>query len=97
MISLEQTVQAKRNDILRLATQYGATRVRIFGSVVRGKADSDSDLDLLVAFEPDRSLLDLIGLKQDLRDLLGREVDVVSERGVSPYLRDRILQDAQPL
>lgn len=97
MTILQQTVQAKRSEILRLAAQRGATRVRIFGSVVHGKAESGSDLDLLVAFEPNRSLLDLIGLKQDLQDLLGRDVDIVSENGVSPYLRDRILQDAQPL
>ncbi len=87
----------KREDILRLAQQYGATRLRIFGSVVRGTATEQSDIDFLVAFEPDRSLLDLIGFKQDLQDLLGRKIDVVSEGGLSPYLKDRILREAQPL
>lgn len=87
----------KREDILRLAQQYGATHLRVFGSVVRGAATEQSDIDFLVAFEPDRSLLDLIGFKQDLQHLLGRQVDVVSEGGLSPYLRDKILHEAQPL
>jgi predicted nucleotidyltransferase len=87
----------KRADILRLAHQYGATRLRVFGSVIRGTATEHSDIDFLVAFEPDRSLLDLIGFKQDLQELLGRKVDVVSEGGLSPYLKDRILHEAQPL
>jgi len=97
MTASEQLLQKRRSDILRLATQHGAKRVRVFGSVIRGTATEASDIDLLVAFEPDRSLLDLIGFKQDLQELLGRKVDVVSEGGLSPYLKDRILQEAQPL
>ena len=97
MTASEQLLQKRRSDILRLATQHGAKRVRVFGSVIRGTATEASDIDLLVAFEPDRRLLDLIGFKQDLQELLGRKVDVVSEGGLSPYLKDRILQEAQPL
>jgi hypothetical protein len=97
MTAVERLLQERRSDILRLATQHGARRVRIFGSIIRGTATESSDIDLLVAFEPDRSLLDLIGFKQDLQELLGREIDVVSEGGLSPYLKDRILQEAQPL
>ena len=97
MTTVERLLHDRRTDILRLATQHGARRVRIFGSIIRGTATESSDIDLLVAFEPDRSLLDLIGFKQDLRELLGREIDVVSEGGLSPYLKDRILQEAQPL
>jgi len=97
MTAVERLLQERRNDILQLATQHGARRVRIFGSIIRGTATESSDIDLLVAFEPDRSLLDLIGFKQDLQELLGREIDVVSEGGLSPYLKDRILQEAQPL
>ena len=97
MTAIQQLLQERRSDILRLATQHGARRVRIFGSIIRGTATEGSDIDLLVAFEPDRSLLDLIGFKQDLQELLGREIDVISEGGLSPYLKDRILQEAQPL
>jgi len=97
MTTIEQALQVKRDEILQVAARYGATRIRVFGSLVRGTSTRSSDVDLLVAFEPDRSLLDLIGLKQDLQELLGREVDIVSEGGMSPYLRDRILQEAQLL
>ena len=97
MTTVEQLLHDRRTDILQLATRHGARRVRIFGSIIRGTATENSDIDLLVAFEPDRSLLDLIGFKQDLQELLGREIDVVSEGGLSPYLKDRILQEAQPL
>jgi len=97
MTTVEQLLHDRRTDILQLATRHGARRVRIFGSIIRGTATEGSDIDLLVAFEPDRSLLDLIGFKQDLQELLGREIDVVSEGGLSPYLKDRILQEAQPL
>jgi len=97
MTAVERLLQERRTDILQLATRHGARRVRIFGSIIRGTATEGSDIDLLVAFEPDRSLLDLIGFKQDLQELLGREIDVVSEGGLSPYLKDRILREAQPL
>lgn len=83
--------------MLALAAQHGAKRLRLFGSVARGTATDQSDIDLLVVFEPNRSLLDLVGLKQDLQDLLGHQVDVISEGGLSPHLRERILQEARPL
>ena len=97
MTAMQQLLRERRTDILQLATQHGARRVRVFGSIIRGTATESSDIDLLVAFEPDRSLLDLIGFKQDLQELLGRPVDVVSEGGLSPYLKDHILHEAQPL
>jgi len=87
----------KRRDILRIAAQYGAGQVRVFGSLVRGEASPNSDVDILVTLEPGRSLLDLIALKQDLEDLLGRPVDVVTEAAVSPYIRAQVLQDAVAL
>lgn len=71
--------------------------MRVFGSAARGDADTASDVDLLVEMEPGRSLLDLVGLWQDLEDLLGRHVDVLSDGGVSPHLRDRIYAEAVPL
>ena len=96
-MGLNDVVRSKKDEILQIATRYGAIRIRMFGSVVRGEEGENSDLDLLVKFESGRSLLDLIGLKQDLEELLGRKVDIVSEGGVSPYLRDRIFQEAIPL
>jgi predicted nucleotidyltransferase len=87
----------KRAAILSLADHYGARNVRVFGSAARGDGGPDSDFDLLVDLEPGRTLLDHVGLWQDLEELLGRPVDVVVEGGISPYLRDRILTEAEPL
>lgn len=84
-------------EILRIARENGAHDVRVFGSRARGDARPDSDLDLLVRFETGRSLLDLVGLKLELEDLLGIKVDVVSERGLSRYIRERVLAEARPL
>lgn len=69
----------RRDQIIALASQYGASNVRLFGSLARGNVTPDYDIDLLVKFEPGRSLLDQGGLLMDLRELLGAEVDVVSE------------------
>jgi predicted nucleotidyltransferase len=96
-MDLEALVQAKREDILRLAAKYGAHNVRVFGSLARGEAGPESDLDLLVDFEPGRSLLDQVGLWQDLEELLGCKVDVVSEPALHWYIRDCVLREAVPL
>ena len=71
--------------------------MRVFGSLARGEGAEDSDLDLLVTFEERRSLLDLVGLKQDIEDLLHRSVHVVTEPALSPYVRGRVLTEAMPL
>jgi uncharacterized protein len=84
-------------EILRVAQGHGATSVRVFGSRARGNSTPDSDLDLLVTLDPSRSLLDLIAIQQDLEDLLGCKVDVVTENGLSPYIRERVLAEALPL
>ena len=89
-----QTLRARREEILSCAAEHGAGDVRVFGSIARGDAEAESDIDLLVRMEPGRSLLDLVGLWQDLEDLLGTHVDVLSEGGVSPHLRERIYADA---
>ena len=83
--------------IRRLGARHGARNVRVFGSYARGNPGPTSDVDLLVQMEPGRSLLDLVGFQQDVADLLGVPVDVVSERGLSPFLRDAVLADARPL
>jgi predicted nucleotidyltransferase len=93
-MNLSQLVKQKRRQVLEIAQRHGAREVRIFGSVARGEAAAGSDLDLLVEMEPGRSLLDLVAVKQDLEELLGCKVDVVTEASVSPYLRDRVLSEA---
>lgn len=93
----EDLLREKRDEILRLAQVHGATNVRVFGSVVRGEWTESSDIDFLVDMKPDRSLLDMAALLSDLRDLLGRRVDVVSEGGLYWLLRRRILKEAKPL
>lgn len=87
----------RRPEIMRLAAQRGAYNVRLFGSVARGEDDEQSDIDLLVDLEAGRSLFDLGGLLTDLTALLGREVDVVTERGLRDRLRERVLKEAVPL
>jgi uncharacterized protein len=96
-MSLNELLQEKREDILRIATRRGASNVRVFGSVARGEADSKSDIDLLVDLEPGRSLFDLGGLLMDLQDLLGHKVDVVTERGLRERIREHVLREAIPL
>lgn len=90
----KELLKDKREEILRIARKHGARSVRVFGSVVRGEAKETSDLDLLVEMESGRSLLDIIAIKQDLEDLLGRDVDVVTEAAVSPYIREEVLKEA---
>jgi predicted nucleotidyltransferase len=86
----EALLKEKREEILRIAARHGARNGRVFGSVARGEADAQSDIDLLVEFEPDRSLLDHAALWLELQELLGCKVDVVSEGGVKARIRDRV-------
>ena len=90
----DELLKEKRADILRIAAQHGARNVRLFGSVARGEARPDSDIDVLVEFEPGRTLLDRIGLMQDLEDLLGRKVDVVTEKALHRMIRQQVLEQA---
>lgn len=96
-MALDPLVTSKREEILRIASQYGARNLRVFGSVVRGDARPDSDVDFLVDLEPGRSLLDRVALVQDLEDLLHRKVDVVTDRTLHWYIRDRVLAEAVAL
>ncbi len=96
-MGIDQLLKAKREEILRVAARHGALNVRVFGSVARGDARPDSDVDFLIELERGRSLLDHAGLLVDLEELLGRKVDVVTERGLRPRIRDRVLSEAVPL
>ena len=96
-IVLPEWLTRKRADILALAAKHGAANVRLFGSVVRGDARPDSDVDFLVDMAPDRSLLDRIGLIQDLQDILGRKADVVTETTLHWFIRKAVLKQAMPL
>jgi len=92
-----EALLGKREEVLRIARRHGARRVRVFGSAARGEAGETSDLDLLVEMEAGRSLLDHTALIQDLEECLGRPVDVVSEKALHWYVRDRVLREAVPL
>ena len=98
MNTLSHIVPPKtRGEILGITRRYGLTNVRVFGSVVRGEMDEKSDLDLLVLPGPGFTLLKQAALVRELEGLIGRRVDVVSERGLRPRIRDRVLKEAVPL
>jgi uncharacterized protein len=96
-LEIKELLTKRREEILRIAANRGAYNVRIFGSVVRDDASPSSDVDFLVDLEPERSLLDVGGLVMDLQKLLGLEVDIVTEKGLHWYIRDRVLAEARPL
>lgn len=87
----------KRREIQLVSAKHGIIRLRVFGSVARGEQNSQSDLDLLVSMAPARDLIDLVSFVQDMPTALHAKVDVVSETGLSPYLRDQILAEARSL
>jgi uncharacterized protein len=97
MVTLQALRSDHREEVLRLANRRGARNLRVFGSVVRGEANENSDLDLLVDREPGRSLLDHSGLVQDLQELLGTKVHIGTEKSLHWYVRERILREARPL
>ena len=90
-------LKERRDEIIRIAKRHGADNVRVFGSVARGEADPESDIDILVDMEPGRSLLDLGGLWSDLNSLLGMQVEVFTENSLKKRVRERALQEAVPL
>jgi predicted nucleotidyltransferase len=93
----EKLLKSRKEQILAIARKNGAYDVRIFGSVARGEARSDSDIDFLVKLEAGRSLLDLARLLRELQTLLELPVDVVTEAGLRPRIRPQVLKDARPL
>ena len=96
-MTLQELRDRRREEILLVAAHRGARNVRVFGSVARGDNDEKSDVDFLVEMEPGRTLFDLSGLPLDLESLLHVSVDVVSERGLRPRVRERVLSEAVPL
>jgi predicted nucleotidyltransferase len=96
-MAAEAILRERREEILRIAARHGASNVRIFGSAVRGEDSPESDIDFLVDMDEDRSLFDHIALIDELGELLGRKVDVMTEKSVYWLLKRRILQEARPL
>ena len=96
-MSLFDLLKARRNEILQIAAKHGARNVRVFGSAVKSIQRPDSDIDLLVEMEQGRSLIDLVELNDDLEAILQRSVDVVTDGGISPFMKDRIYNEAVPL
>ncbi len=96
-MTLQDIRSARRDEILKLAAKRGARNVRVFGSVARGDSDERSDVDFLVEMEPGRTLFDLSGLLLDLEAVLHTPVDVVTEKGLRPRVRERVLAEAVPL
>lgn len=96
-MGIEALLMAHRDQILELAARHGARNVRVFGSVARGEAGPESDVDFLVECGPNPSPFFPGGLLMDLEELLGRRVDIVTDGGLHPYLRDKILHEAVAL
>jgi predicted nucleotidyltransferase len=83
--------------IKQIARRHGATNIRIFGSYLHGTQKDDRDSDLLIDLGPGCVLFDLVALKRDLKNIIGRHVDVLTEGALSPYMREEILREAKPL
>ena len=94
---MHAVIDQHRAAILAIAERHGIRDVRVFGSMARGDADDGSDVDLLVSLPPERTGLALGGMLMDVQDLLHRRVDVVTEKSLHPLVRDRVLQEAEPL
>ncbi|MCG6134715.1 MAG: nucleotidyltransferase family protein [Nostoc sp. LLA-1] len=93
-MGINEILQDYREEILQIAASYGAYNIRVFGSVARGEARPDSDVDFLVELEPQRTLLDQIALVQSLEELLGRKVDVAESATLHELIRDKVLREA---
>ena len=96
-MGIEEVLGTSREAILRITGSYGARNVRIFGSVARGNARPDSDLDILVDFQGEQSLFDHIRLSLELESVAGRRVDIATESELRPGHRERVLREAVAL
>ncbi|WP_448573712.1 nucleotidyltransferase family protein [Trichothermofontia sp.] len=97
-MTLLETLREKREQILEIAARHGAYNVRVFGSVVRGEETPESDIDFLIDYNPGKVTPWFPGgLLMDLQDLLGRKVDVLTEKAISPLIREKVLAEAKTL
>ncbi len=96
-MTLRRLIEEKRDDIVNIAAKHGAKNVRLFGSVARGDDRPDSDVDLLVDVGPTTSSWFPAGLILDLEQVLGRPVEIVTEKGLNPLIKAHVLQEAVPL
>lgn len=96
-MGIDEILADKRDEIIRIANKYGARNLRVFGSVARGEAGPESDVDFVVRFEPGRSLLDQSNMILDLQELLGRKVEIASEKWLNEHIKEQVLSEAVPL
>ena len=97
-MTLKQKLQEKREEILAIAAQHGAFNLRIFGSVARGEETENSDIDFLIDYDPSKTSSWFPGgLLMDLQELLECKIDLVTDKGLSPLIRERVLKEAKPL
>jgi predicted nucleotidyltransferase len=96
-MTLRQLIEERRDDIVSIAARHGARNVRLFGSVARGEDGPDSDVDLLVDTGPTTSSWFPAGLILDLEQILGRPIEIVTDQGLSPLIKERVLKEAIPL
>jgi len=96
-MQIREQIERKRSEIIGIAEIYGARNVRLFGSVARGESDAGSDIDLLVEFGPGVTLLKHAAMVRELEALLGCKIDLVSDKGLRPRIRDRVLKEAVPI
>ena len=90
---MDMEIEDIKCKIVPILRRYDVKRAALFGSFVRGEQREDSDIDILVEFKDGKSLLDLVGLKIELEEALGRKVDVLTYNSLHPLLRDKILQE----
>jgi len=94
---MQQSIQIIKRKIISILKRHGVTKAAVFGSLARGEEGRNSDIDILVEFKGEKSLLDLIGLKIELEEVLGKKVDIVEYSTIHPLLKERILREQMPI
>jgi len=96
-MSLRESILAHGNELRAIADRHGGRNLRLFGSVARQEERGDSDIDLLIDLAPDRGFADYLAMVEEMERLLSRKVDLVTERGLSPFFKPYILAEAEPV